>query len=184
LFDSTASAANKLDDYLGFYCDLYGHVDASFRELMRAKMATLFRSDVRREVLGGHHGQTSKEMDQGLFGGEDRVRSVLGEATKKDDLLKKTIVQPQKYPNKKGGGSRSGKRGTTPSATSRRRRSRSRSPHSRAGGSRGGRASGGGSGQYGSKKRPWNDGDEHGSPKPAGKKKYKAGKGKKPAKTE
>ena len=64
LFDSTASAANKLDDYLGFYCDLYGHVDASFRELMRAKMATLFRFDVRREVLGRHHGQTSKEMDQ------------------------------------------------------------------------------------------------------------------------
>ena len=91
-------------------------------------------------------------------------------------------MQPQTYPNKKGGGSRSGKRGTTPPATSRRRRSRSRSPHSRAGGSRGGRASGGGSGQYGSKKRPWNNGDEHGSPKPAGKKKFKAGKGKKPAK--
>ena len=179
LFSATATAANRLDDLMGFYCDLYSHVDASFRELMRAKMATLFRADVRHEVLGRNstHKQKSKEMDQGLFGGEARVRSVLGKATKKDDLLRKTIMQPRKVFNREGSGSSSGKRGSTPPATSRSRRSRSRSPHYRSGGSRGGRSSGGGSAKSGSKKSTKNEEeqeheaqdeeeDERDSPKP------------------
>ena len=31
LFNTSASQFNAVDDWLAFYCDLYGHVDASFR---------------------------------------------------------------------------------------------------------------------------------------------------------
>ena len=60
-FSTVAQAANDLDDGFAFYVDLYGHVDATirygyycptfslkilvFRELLRSKMAALFKSE-------------------------------------------------------------------------------------------------------------------------------------------
>ena len=78
--------------------DLYGHVDASIRELLRSKMANLFKSEFRPEVLGKNKSSSSrkKEKPLGLLGGEEKVRSVLGEATKQDELLKKTLVPKTK----------------------------------------------------------------------------------------
>merc|ERR1712240_472394 len=49
-----------------------------------------------------------------FFVGEERVRTVLGEATKKDDLLKKSVIpkrtQPEKQPRSNYGGTGSASR--------------------------------------------------------------------------
>jgi hypothetical protein len=119
LFSSAAETANMIDDGFAFYTDMYGHVDASIRELLRSKMANLFKSDYRPDVLGKHKAVASssrgKEKPLGLLGGEDKVRSVLGEATKQDELLRKTIMPKT---------SRRGK----PGSSRKKSRSRSRSP--------------------------------------------------------
>ena len=121
LFKMAAETANVIDDGFSFYVDLYGHVDASIRELLRSKMANLFKSEFRPGVLGKHKTSSSsraKEKPLGLLGGEDKVRIILGEATKQDELLKKTLV-PKSKPKPKAGGS----------STRKRSRSRSRSPY-------------------------------------------------------
>ena len=117
-FFSVAQAVNDLDD--GFYVDLYGHVDATktmdFRELLRSKMATLYKSEFRTDVLGRDRHGTMRYKPLGLLGGAEKIRSVLGEATKQDELLKKTLVK------------RSRKQKSGPSRRDARSRYRSRYP--------------------------------------------------------
>ena len=77
-----AKAANDLDDGFAFYVDLYGHVDATiryafrsyvfsfkifiFREFLCSKMATLFKSEFRPDVLGrGKRPGTSRDKPLG-----------------------------------------------------------------------------------------------------------------------
>ena len=79
-------------------------------------MATLFKSEFRTDVLGRDRPGTSREKPLGLLGGVEKVRSALGEATKQDELLKKTLVK--RSLKQKRGSSRRGARS----------RSRSRSP--------------------------------------------------------
>ena len=139
LFKMAAETANVIDDGFSFYVDLYGHVDASIRELLRSKMANLFKSEFRPDVLGKHKTSSSsraKEKPLGLLGGEDKVRGILGEATKQDELLKKTLVPKSKYKPKDGGSSARSKF-----------RSRSRSPYRRGKGN-GSRKSGKGGNKY------------------------------------
>ena len=80
-------------------------------------MATLFKFEYRQGILSPDKPGKSKDKPKGLLGGPEKVRSVLGDATKQDDLLKKTLVP--RYSTK----SRSGHE-------RRRSRSRSRSPRS------------------------------------------------------
>ena len=56
-----------------------------FRELLRSKMATLFKSEFRTDVLGRDRPGTSRDKPLGLLGGVEKVRSVLGEATRQDE---------------------------------------------------------------------------------------------------
>ena len=79
-------------------------------------MATLFKF-VYRQGLLGHKPGPSKDKPKGLLSGPEKVRSVLGDATKQDDLLKKTLV-PRFSTKSRSGHER------------RRSRSRSRSPRS------------------------------------------------------
>ena len=79
-------------------------------------MATLFKSEFRTDVLGRDRPGTSRDKPLGLLGGVEKVRSVLGEATRQDELLKKTLIK-RSWKQKRG----SSRRGA-------RSRSRSRSP--------------------------------------------------------
>ena len=68
LFNVASSYMNLSEDQLVFYTDLYSHCDASLREVIREKMASLFRSHVKGDVLK----QTSSKQPTdkpGLFGG-------------------------------------------------------------------------------------------------------------------
>ena len=52
MFETFSQKLNDMNDFLAFYCDLYGHVDASFRDLIRDKLANCFKSELRPELLG------------------------------------------------------------------------------------------------------------------------------------
>ena len=71
LFETTGALSNKLDDFLNFYCDVYGHVDACLRDLIRSKLVNLFKSEYRSELLGKHLTveQRKQVKETGLLGG-------------------------------------------------------------------------------------------------------------------
>ena len=69
-----------------FSTELYGHVDGSLRELIRAKLCMLFHNNVRGAVAPkGPQDQPSK----GLLGGQEAVTARLQEANKADELMAK-----------------------------------------------------------------------------------------------
>jgi hypothetical protein len=68
LFKLAAETANVIDDGFSFYVDLYGHVDASIRELLRSKMANLFKSEFRPEVLGKNKSSSSSRGKERFTG--------------------------------------------------------------------------------------------------------------------
>ena len=87
--DTVAGGVNRLDSFLGFHMDLFGHCDGEVTDLMRDKAATLF-SPPYRSAVKGRSGDGGKAGD-GLLGGETAVRSRLTDATKEDELLAKTV---------------------------------------------------------------------------------------------
>ena len=51
---------------------MYSHCDSSFRELLREKLASLFRKDIKQEVIGQSSSRKlkdEKETPRGVFGG-------------------------------------------------------------------------------------------------------------------
>ena len=71
LYEAAAGVSNTLDDFLNFYTDVYGHNDACLRDLIRSKLANLFRSEFRSEILGKHLSVEERKQakDTGLLGG-------------------------------------------------------------------------------------------------------------------
>ena len=73
LHDQFAEFLNKQDDRQIFWADLYGHADAGLRELIRERLANLFKSDLRTEILSASSSKKREEEDKedpkGLFGG-------------------------------------------------------------------------------------------------------------------
>ena len=55
-------------------------------------MATLFKFEYRQGLLGRDKPGPSNDKPKGLLGGPEKASSVLGDATKQDDLLQKTLV--------------------------------------------------------------------------------------------
>ena len=74
LFNKFASFLNSMDDKEIFYMDMYSHADAGFRELQRERMASLFKSNIRDEILeessSKRKEEDNKKDPQGLFGGD------------------------------------------------------------------------------------------------------------------
>ena len=101
--DSVSSSVNRINSFLGFHMDLFGHCDGEVTDLMRDKAATLFSPSFRSAVKGGAKLTGDKA---GLLGGESEVRSRLSDATKEDELLAKTLHKP--YKSFKKGNSRGG----------------------------------------------------------------------------
>lgn len=97
--------------------DLYSHVDAALRDLLRDRMATLFKTPVKNEILNASKHKNLKKKPKGLYGGDDGIRSSIKSAVKQDTYIAKAVTKPS-YPKSKSGYS---------VGSSSRRRSRSRS---------------------------------------------------------
>ena len=69
LFKAAATYINVAEDQLVFYTDLYSHVDASLREVIREKMSSLFRSHVKSDVLRQTSSKQLSDKPSGFFGG-------------------------------------------------------------------------------------------------------------------
>ena len=54
LYEADARVSNGLDDFLYFNTDFYDHNDACLRDFIRSKLANLFRTEFRNEILGKH----------------------------------------------------------------------------------------------------------------------------------
>ena len=67
LYSSISDAINNMEDLMIFHFDLWSHCDASMKELLRSKLACLFRHDVRNEILSSLNSKPDK--DGGIFGG-------------------------------------------------------------------------------------------------------------------
>ena len=68
LYDFFAASLNNNEDLLVFYIvDLYSHCDAKIRNLIRNNVSTLFKDDIKAELLE----QSSSKMGKssGLLGG-------------------------------------------------------------------------------------------------------------------
>ena len=91
LYDNVSAAFNDIDDYLIFHTDLYSHCDAAFRDLLRDRMASIFKAPVKTEILTRSSTKKLKVKPEGLYGGEDGFRTNLRNATKKETYLKKAI---------------------------------------------------------------------------------------------
>ena len=107
-----AGRLSDIEDKMSFYLDMYGHVDGTFRDLMTSKLANLFKSDVRSEVLSRNI--SSEDRRKGLLGGNDRLNSVLGNVQKRREMIKKAVVPPRRSydRNRVRSGSRPGTSGT------------------------------------------------------------------------
>ena len=99
LYDAASDTFNEIDDYLIFYTDLYSHCDAAFRDLLRERMASIFKAPVKTEILTRSSAKKLKAKPDGLYGGEEGFRSNLRNATKKETYLKKAVnnKRPDNY---------------------------------------------------------------------------------------
>ena len=69
LFKAAVTNINVAEDQLVFYTDLYSHMDASLREVIREKMSSLFRSHVKSDVLRQTSSKQLSDKPSGFFGG-------------------------------------------------------------------------------------------------------------------
>ena len=89
LYDMFSESLNASDDLLIFYFDLLSHIDATLRELIRDKVASLFKKDIKSEVLSQSQSSSKKNKEEnnvGYFGGDKKMKLVLSDTTKKSLL--------------------------------------------------------------------------------------------------
>ena len=69
LLQSYTGFLSSTEDLLIFYSDLYSHCDGSLREVIREKVASLFKKDVKSDVLLQSSNKKLSDKPSGLFGG-------------------------------------------------------------------------------------------------------------------
>ena len=70
MFTLFSTYINSVEDYLQFYTQLYSHCDATIRNLIRNKVASLFKDNVKSDILEESGQKKMKEeKPSGLFGG-------------------------------------------------------------------------------------------------------------------
>ena len=101
LFKTQATALTSYDDNLIFYRSVYSHVDATLKDLLRDKMASFFKPEVKSEILAKSSSavKDSNRNRNGLFGGNSKIRAALTKATKDDVVLKKAARYGRKRKN-------------------------------------------------------------------------------------
>ena len=128
LYEETAKVFIDVDDKMIFYLDLYSHVDGSLRDLVRDKLASLFKADVKADLLLHSSSKNLTGKPQGLFGGDSKMRSVLSEAAKTKSMISKSVYK--RKGDYRGDASYRGGRDYDRRSRSR-SRGRSHSPHRR-----------------------------------------------------
>ena len=92
---------------------------------MRDRLASLFKKDVKEEVMDQSSSKNLKgETPHGLFGGDQRMYGLLNTATRKSSVLAKAVLPPRKFSNYRG----SQQQDDGPAPSHGRSRDRSRSP--------------------------------------------------------
>ena len=72
LFQTASSSLSKIDDMMIFYLDLYSHCDGLLRDLLRDRLASIFKIDVKADIIRASSHKTlskKKEPAKGLLGG-------------------------------------------------------------------------------------------------------------------
>ena len=70
MFTLFSTYINSVEDYLQFYTQIYSHCDATIRNLIRNKVASLFKKNVKSDILEQSGQKKMKEeKPSGLFGG-------------------------------------------------------------------------------------------------------------------
>ena len=71
LYDMFSSNLNASDDMLIFYFEMLNYVDAQLRELMKDRVASLLKKDIKADVLSQSSSKKNKDENMaGLFCGE------------------------------------------------------------------------------------------------------------------
>ena len=70
LYEASAGFINEVDDQMIFYSDVYSHCDATLRDLIRNRVANIFKLDVRTDVLAQTSHKKLNEKPSGLLGGQ------------------------------------------------------------------------------------------------------------------
>ena len=95
LFDTFSLGVVSLDALMSLFFDMYGHVDAGMRELVRNKLATLFKPHLIGSVQGKNISRQERDTAEaggwGYLGGDEVVRDRLEKQIKTDDLLNKAV---------------------------------------------------------------------------------------------
>ena len=75
LYDMFSSNLNASDDMLIFYFEMLNYVDAQLRELMKDRVASLLKKDIKADVLSQSSSKKNKdENEAGLFCGGKKLK--------------------------------------------------------------------------------------------------------------
>ena len=154
LFNAVGRSLNDIDDLLIFYTDVYSHVDASFRDLLRDRMASIFKSHVKTEILDKSKPMKLKNKPTALFGGDADIRNNIKAATKEDAYMSKAVEKKAYKPRNSGGSASSSYRHRS---RSRSRDRRDRREEKSSYNPKSGRGDGGGGSRGGASKRKYNN---------------------------
>ena len=70
-----SSNLNASDDMLIFYFEMLSHVDAQLRELMKDRVASLLKKDIKADVLSQSSSKKNKDVNvAGLFCGKKKLK--------------------------------------------------------------------------------------------------------------
>ena len=92
LYDMFSSNLNASDDMLIFYFEMLSYVDAQLRELMKDRVASLLKKDIKADVLSQSSSKKNKDENvTGLFCGEKKLKIVLVRRQKSPTLSPKLL---------------------------------------------------------------------------------------------
>ena len=75
LYDMFSSNLNASDDMLIFYFEMLSYVDAQLRELMKDRVASLLKKDIKADVLSQSSSKKNKDVNvAGLFCGKKKLK--------------------------------------------------------------------------------------------------------------
>ena len=96
LFDAFSSGVVSIDAMMALYFDMFGHVDAGLRKLVRNKLATLFKPHLASSVLGKDLPKGERDVNRdGYLGGNQTIRSRLENQQKSDAVIEKSVIDPK-----------------------------------------------------------------------------------------
>ena len=75
MFNLFATYINSAEDYLQFYTQIYSHCDATIRNLIQNKVASLFKDDIKSDILEQSTQKMKEVKSSGLLGGQYPINS-------------------------------------------------------------------------------------------------------------